>query len=357
MKRDRGAVHGSPCVQLALALAALALPAGAGAQTCILSLLDDPARDRVVSEFADTLFQKRAAMGTNLLSALDNFETTLGFASDYEAEPRIVQTLLETSLQESASYLVGLADKQVPGTSQLVAAIKAVSAEVERAAAARSSHDVGRWIRSQRALISNRMTGAGEETEDDGPLSTSVAIKDAILEDLCWLEQDGGDLDAAVEEIARAQGELGPVPSEQSYRRALFEDWIRASFRSLSGTGRSPGTVHLHWEVEVDGSPSDHGAGPYPLEWDEDGWSAEVVLPSPYGERIAGGLDELGVSPLEARVVRVVCFETDGIAGGTATYCGALAPDGRVRSEPDPPWARQAFESTTWREATTSFRH
>ena len=35
------------------------------------------------------------------------------------------------------------------------------------------------------------------------------------------------------------------------------------------------------------------------------------------------------MKPLEARVTKKVCFETDGIAGGTATYCGAIGPDGR----------------------------
>ncbi len=327
-------------------LCGLAGAAPAAAQVCVLSLSGQPAQQRVVHDFADSLFQKRQAMGQNLLSAIDNFETTMQFASGFEAEPQVARALMKSALKQSTDYLVGLVDKEVPGTKQVVAGIQAIDAELERAAAAQSSHDVGAWIRTQRTLVSNRMTGANE-----GDLPTSVAIREAILEELCWLNEEGGDLDAAIEAIAEAHGSLGDVPSEESYRRGLFEDWIRANHASIGGKERASGTVHVHWEVDVDGSPSDHGSGPYPLEWGDGG--AVVVLPSPYGQRVAGGLGELGVGPLAARVVKKVCFETDGIAGGTATYCGTLRADGTTSSEPDPPWARQAFEDPTWRERTT----
>ncbi len=334
------------------ALAVLLLfPAASPAQECVLSLINQPAEDRVVTDFANELFEKRAAMGTNLLSAIDNFENTMQFASGFEAEPKVAEALLATAFKESSGYLVGLADKQVPGTKQVVAAIQAVQAETKRAVAAQASHDVGTWIRTQRTIVSNHMTGATE-----GALPTSVSIKDAILEDLCWIQQDGGDLEAAVEEIAAAQSELGPVPTEEVYRRALFEDWIRANFDTIGGEGKTPGTVHIAWEVDVEGSPNDHPGGPYPLVWDEEDWTAEVVLPSPYGQRIAGGFNELGINPVDVRVVKKVCFETDGIAGGTATYCGALQADGRDRFGPNTPWATQAFADSAWREGTTSFR-
>jgi hypothetical protein len=341
---------------LSLVMIVIAYPLPSAAQVCILSLLNNPAQDRVVTDFADVLFQKRAAMGQNLLSAIDNFESTMQFASEFEAEPKIAEALLETAINESADYLVGLVDEKIPGTSQVAAAIKAVNAEVERAAAAQASHNVGAWIRAQRTLVSNHMTGAKE-----GDLPTSVAIKDAILEDLCWRREDGGDHDAAIMEITAAQAKLGGVPTVETYLRALYEGWINAYFQAI-GTeeNKNPGTVHVVWEVDVAGSPSDYSGDRddrYPLEWDSEDWSAEVVLPSPYSERVAGGLDELGVKPLEVRAVKKICFVTDGIAGGTATYCGGLRPDGSERFEPISPWAVQAFKSVTWREATASFRH
>ena len=83
------------------------MPAARYAQMCILSLLDHPPKDRVVADFADTLFDKRAAMGTNLQAALANFENTMKFDSAFEAEPRIAKALLETAIAESASYFVG----------------------------------------------------------------------------------------------------------------------------------------------------------------------------------------------------------------------------------------------------------
>ena len=332
-----------------------AAAAPCAAQECVLSLIDQPAKDRVVTDFANTLYDKRAAMGNNLLQALASFETTMKFDAKSEAEPKILEALLDTAISESASYLIGAVDKKVPGTSQIAAAIKAVYAEEQRAAAAKASHDVGAWIRAERALVANTMTDAGEATQDgDSPVrrfQTSVEIKDAILEDLCHRD----DLETAIEEIAAAQSELGAVPSEQTYRRTLFEDWINANYRAIGSERKTPGTVHIAWEVDVEGDPGDHSPGSYPLEWDSD-WTAIVVLPSPYGERVAGGLDELGVKPLEARVTKKVCFETDGAGGGTATYCGAIGPDGRDRSTPETPWATQAFESSKWREDTTSFR-
>ena len=327
----------------------VALPGAA--QVCMLSLINEPAQDRVVTDFANTLFEKRAAMGGNLLSALDNFENTMQFASDFEAEPKIAEALLKTAVKESADYLVGLVDKEIPGTKQVVAGIKAVYAESERAAAAQASHDVGAWIRTQRSLVTNHMTGASEEG-----LQTSAEIKEVVLEDLCWLQEGGGDLDAAIDEIASAQSELGEVPDEQTYRRALFEDWLRANFESIGSERKTPGSVHVVWEVDVDGDPNDYGSGPFPLEWDEDDWTAEVVLPGPYGQRVAGGFNELGVGPLEVNAVKRICFETDGIAGGTGTYCGALQADGSPRSSPITPWALQAFTESTWREQTTSFQ-
>jgi hypothetical protein len=290
-------------------------------------------------------------MGTNLLSAIDNFETTMQFASDFEATPKYADALLDAAVDQSADYLAAFVIKEVPGTEEVVTAIKAVHAEAKRAAEAQSSHRVGAWIRAERAVVSNYMTDARE-----GDLQTSVAIKEAILQDLCSLQDSGGDLNEAIMGIAAAQGELGAVPTEQAYRRALFEDWINASFEGVEAEGKSPGTVHVFWPVGVDGDPNDYSPGEYPLVFDSEKWSASVSLPGPYGERVAGGLNELRVRPLDVRVVKKVCFETDGVAGGIATYCGALEPDGRERFSPGVPWAVQAFRTSTWREGTSSFR-
>jgi hypothetical protein len=335
----------------AIAALALAVALPCHAQVCILSLLNDPPKQRVVDDFADTLQQRWVGMGTNLLAALDNFENAMQFSSSFEAEPKVGEALLQLALTESLDALVGLADEHVPGTKQVVAAIKAASEETKRAAAAQASHDVGAWIRAERAVVANQLTGA-----KSGELPTSVKLKDAILEDLCNAKESGASLDAEIQKLAGAQAELGSVPSEQTYRRAIYEGWINANYKGVGMADKTPGTVYVFWEVDVQGDPNKFSPGSYPLAWDDGAWKAEVILPEPYGARVASGLNELGVKPLAVRAVKKACFETDGIAGGTATYCGALDKDGRERFTPNAPWATQAFQSSHWREATTAFR-
>lgn len=319
----------------------------------LICVAENAADKEVINRFARQLYETRVAMGTNLLAAIDNFETTMSFASDYEAEPQYAEKLLDAAIKETVGALVKAVDKAVPGVDYVAKGIEAVHAEAERAATARASRNVGAWIKAQREVVANQLAGGGQTSGGNLEVVTSVSIQDAIMADLCALNESG-QWSEGVTQVASAEGDLrqAGVPPTERYLQLLFEDYIRANFAGMSATTRTPGTVRIFWEADIDG---DRDAD-YTIDWDDD-WSAEVVLPSPYGDRVAGGLNDLGISPLATHVVRQVCFETEGIAGGTATYCGALNENGSVRDEPITPWATRAFNDSKWRDETTRFQH
>ena len=100
------------------------------------------------------LFAERHKQLLNSLNvALAQFETTMSFASEEEANPDVLGALASKAFEMAVDEMLS----QVPGLSQAKALFNAATAELERAGKASESFQVGNWIKDQRAAIAERL--------------------------------------------------------------------------------------------------------------------------------------------------------------------------------------------------------
>ncbi len=310
------------------------------------------AEQRVVDGFAHEVAETKQRLGTQMLSALSIFSKSMSFPSSAEATPKLARELMQTAFEEGIDALAEEADKTLPGVSVAVALVKAAAAEVERAADAKQSHELGAWIRSVESTITNNVQGERIAGEDSVEVTSSGAIRNEVMNHLCKLE--GEALGAQVMELAAATDRIraNGVPIEQRLRLDLYLGWIRGHFEGWRGAEneKTPGSIDIRWEVA-----DNNGVLSF-----EDDWTCEVA--APFGDKVAEGLNEVmralatPLHPLDLPVRKKTCFWGELVLGGRGWRCGMLDAGGAEEGAPVSAVLRRAFFDPRWRAGTTHFR-
>ena len=191
---------------------------------------------------------------------MNNFETTIRFASPTEATPKILGVLAQSAVKliekEVASAIEGVTHVDVGPVVELV---HAINDEMERADKATTSLQVGNWVKSLRSSVNNVLTE-----------QTSFEVLRKQYED-----SDEGERSNIVADVGEELNQLTAVAdglkaiTNQIFECGLYEDWINAHFTNDCVDG--PGNIHI--------------------DLSEDGEISEVTVNAPLGDKIEGAFN------------------------------------------------------------------
>ena len=282
---------------------------------------------RAVREYVRLTVDTRREILQSLVNAVAQFETTMQFASSDEATPDAFGVVLKKLFEDAVDQLVD----QVPGLSIAKSYFDEVTDELDRAAAAAESHNVGAWIRDQRAEADRLRR---ETVEGNLQADTESS----------YLEQDEEGKGAFFSLLGDATLGMKDVhgPTINDFERQLHEAWINAQFQGIGDDAQ--------------------GCIEYRFEYFDDAFEFEsCTVEAPFGDRVASRLNELLAAgdlpgydrPLDFGVRKKVGIYTDAIAGGESRYYGWLDADNEEIHEPV--WGEAAFRDPRWRTMVSRF--
>jgi hypothetical protein len=299
-------------------------------------------QDRRIHEFAQKVVDTRRSLLESTSRALDNFQVTMSFASAAEANPDVLGGLVSTALLGALDVLVAVPEVAVvPELVAMVAVIKVIKAsydevttELEKESKAEQSHEVGGWIKDQRAVI-------------DGHLE-NLDVDDVVPE----IEKLYLSLDPA--EGQTLQQKFGEVSKRVLDRTHVldilecifYEQWINAHFKDT--TDDDEGCIEINYEY-----------------FDNTFDFSSCKVKAPLGDKLEDGFNRLfkrgyvpGIGkPIDLRVRKRVGFYVDAIAGGKAWYNGWVDTDNSLIYAPDWGDANKAWQRPDWHLTPTFERN
>jgi hypothetical protein len=296
-----------------------------------------------IDEYIGLVGANRATTLSRLDGALEQFETTMQFASSSEATPDAVGTIVSELFKAAVDELA----EHVPGVDTVKSFYDAASDEIERAARASASHAVGDWIKDQRAAIVTLATAFDErDPNDSSGLAPRALLGESVEETYFNLDQEGrqaffGELFDSIEQLKQFT-----APSIFEFERQLYEAWINGNFSSISDD--ADGCIECR------------------LEFDDDEFEFESCsVAAPFGGHVADGVNKLIDdrkvpdlrSPLDLKVRRRICLLVDNVNPGGHTWsCGWLDADNAIIHQPVHQAAREGLVDPRWRAMITRFR-
>jgi len=300
-----------------------------------------------------------AEQDKKLLEALDralhNFETSMSFASEAEAETNVSGSLASTAFEAGVSILSDF----IPGGQTAKTALKLVSAskkffeattaELEQAGTASESLEVGRWIKEQRDQISRRLVNMKENERN----LLRIDLETAFLEEDEQARQDFLDeLQQAIQRLtganenASTKGTVDGTVEEMQLK--LYEQWINEHFTTMGSD----------WDQEVPGGIE------YRLEFENDEFEFESCsVRAPLENKVNTALNDLLAKgrlrnirlPIDLKVRKRVCLRTENHVGGHGWFCAWLDENNNILSTPNHPEAAKGFMRSDWRSLAERF--
>jgi hypothetical protein len=282
-----------------------------------------------IGEYVDAVVDRREKSLGSLLSAVDNFETTMSFASAEEANPDVLGALLSKAYEMTVDELVS----QVPGLSTVKSFFDAATEELERAGRASESHTVGDWIKDQRAAVDELIQNVNR---DDLQFETQET----------YLDQDTAGRETFFQQIVETTERLKAtdLPPIDVLEQKLYEQWVNAQFDTIG--------------------EDEDGCIEYRFEYEDNTFDfVSCTVKAPSGDKIASALNRLldrkqlpGVrSPLDFKVRKRACFRVENFVGGTGWDCGWLDEDNEIFHVPTLPNAEKGLKDPGWRVAVNRF--
>lgn len=275
-----------------------------------------------IEDYVDRFFGQLTLSIDNSDRALDQFETTMKFASTSEANADILGTMVDAAVGLATDRLIDSVGAFTGGLTTRV--INDVRDELRRASAAAESATIGNWIKDQRSAI-------GQARNSFKPESFRTELETDFLE--AADEQEWADsLFGASEGLAAFQ-----LPSAGDLELILYEQWINAHFRGVTGDG--PGCIEFRNEFE-----------------DNRFHFVSCEVKAVEGPKVAGALNRLfdqklttlAELPIDLFVRKRACFRTENLVGGKKFSCGWLGIKNEVLHEPVLPLGQQAFAEDVW---------
>jgi hypothetical protein len=292
-------------------------------------------RRQLIADFAAAVGGYNDCANTNFNGALANFESTVRSASAQEATLDILNTMATTAFDEGVKLAIKELGEAAPAAGVVFALGKAIKKEMDRAAQAATSHEVGDWIKDLRAAANDAYTQSGTRAFLEQSATDMVA--DAGSED---------DRQELIDNLTFATGAVQSgrwrAASVEDYERYLYEGWINAHFSFIGGVDDDvSGFIDVRFEA--DDAPT----------------SATVV--APLGDKLADAINRIsnraGVNSLMDLAVRKrVCKWADNAVGGEGWSCGWFDDRNELINEPNSEEVTEFLNSTTWRGNVTMFR-
>lgn len=285
--------------------------------------------------YVDYVEKQRIKLLDALLVALKNFETSMSFDSEEDAEPNVFGSLLSTAFD----YGVGMVLEQIPGGDLAKDIFDATTAELERAGKASESLAVGTWIQQQRESLGNQQIQITQQQRD----RLQLEIEDEFL------SRDPQERKELWEQLHDANAKMSRTPDYTiaTLQAKLYEQFINAHYAD-------------NWDED-----SLAGCIEYRLEFEDDEFDFESCrVRAPFRDHIETALNGFlnagklpGISlPIDFRVRKRVCLLTENhVPGGHSWFCGWLDADNNITDEPNISVARSGFSSPVWRKYMDHF--
>jgi hypothetical protein len=236
---------------------------------------------QTIRDYVQSVIEAQAKLANAYTAALDNFQTTVLTASPAEAKPNILGAVLKSGLKSLEKLAVSaVKDSTGADLGPLVDMLNAVSDEIDRAAKAATSYQVGSWIKSIRTSVSNSYTQS----------QTGESLRKQLVDEYNQNDEGGrGGYIAGIENELSAMQTV-TAPKAQAIEVALYVAWINQNFNNdcIDGTG----IINLNFDS--DGNPD----------------SATVV--APLADKIAAALNNTMAAAgmhtlMDLDVVKKVC--------------------------------------------------
>jgi hypothetical protein len=277
---------GERFVRTALAVAVL------GAATAARADVEFEVAMESMQTYATQATEAKSLLVTRYTNGLANFETTIQQASAQEAKADVVGAILKVAWKTTRDAAFK-AVKEATGADvkPLADLYEEIHKEIDRAAAANTSHQAGVWIRNLRSSI---VTAGTKETS--GALLDRLKMHYASLstdDRLDWIT----NLQAETEAL-----KAFAAPEVTEVEAGFYEAWINGHFNHCSLEG---------------------GDGFLKITFASDDSLEEAVVKAPLGDKIEGGLDGVHTGSLmNLAVNKQVCSYGDLVVGtGWRCYC------------------------------------
>lgn len=275
-----------------------------------------------IKEYVGLLKEKHQGLLQVSERGLDQFQTTMIFASANDADPDILGTMLSTAFDFAVGQFISRLGENLDELSTGLAFVKAVfgatTAELERAGRASASLAVGNWIKDQRRAIDVASRGFDQQSLEDAMLQQYRDARDR--------EHFVNDLFNSMEHLREEK-----LPSVSVLERKLYEQWINAHFRTIGDD--TQGCIEFKYEFEDN-------------EFD----FVSCTVQASFGDKIETALNLLlneklpGFRrPIDLNVRKRGCFFVEGIATGKHWRCGWLDQDNQLLHQPVNPHAQEAM--------------
>jgi hypothetical protein len=282
-----------------------------------------------INTYVDLVEKRHILLLAAMKDALNNFETSMSFDSEADAQPDILGALISTSFELGVDAVL----ENLPGASTTKKFFDATTAELERAGKASQGLRVAQWIQDQRDILSN-------QTLRDTTQDKLNNLRAEMEED--FLARDSQGRQEFRVKLMEANIKLSGVPSYtvEDLQLRLYEQWINAHHETgLSG--------HIDFELEYD-------------DGEFDLISCHVKAPS--GDNIDTALNRLLDKslprfrfPIDLKVQKQVLLKTDAWAGGKSWYSAWLDYDNNLSHEQGPGEAKEGYPRPEWRTMAKRF--
>jgi hypothetical protein len=278
-----------------------------------------------ITTFVELVAEQHNKMLNSLLNALDQFETTMSFASAQDANPDVLGVLVSKAFEMSVDEVVS----RIPGLGRAKMFFDATTEELERAGRASASLQVGDWIKDQRAAIDERLRE--DVTKENRDLLWVEIESDYLDQDQSGRQEFFDRLNQAVVNLSSVAG-----PTLDELEAAFYVRWINAHYRDMGG-----GEGYIEYRLEYD----DH-------EFDFE----SCTVKAPFGDKIDSALNRLldrglrGVErPIDFKVRKRVSLWVDNLVGGKSWSPGWLDQEGNIIFDPIHTAAQEGLRANAWR--------
>jgi len=215
---------------------------------------------QIIRDYVTLRDQTLQVLITEFNAGLNNFETTIRSASPVEAQPQILAVLAKSAVKIIEKQITVAIEQTVHvDVAPVVELAHAINDEMERAAAAATSLQVGNWIKGLRSSVNNVLT---QQTSFEALKSQYDQSNEGERSNL--VADVGDQLNA----LTGAADGLKAI-TNQMFECGLYEDWINAHFANDCVNG--PGNIHI--------------------DLTEAGEIVEVTVNAPLGEKIEGAFN------------------------------------------------------------------
>ncbi len=276
-----------------------------------------------IKEYIERFDRQFSLSINNSDRALNQFQTTMSFASTSEAKADILGAMGDAAVAFATDKLIDSVGELTAGMGSKL--INAVRDEVRRASAAAESATIGDWIKAQR-------TALGKALNSFQPTPLQIELETDFLE--------ATDQEQFLENLFIESKGLAAFrpPSVEDLELILYEKWINAHFRAVTGDG--PGCIVFRYELEND-------------EFEFISCTVNAAegskVASALNRLIEGGLTTLAERPIDLFVRKRACFRTEGPGGGTRFFCGWLDIKNEILHDPASNLAQRALRKEGWR--------